>query len=657
MKVKYFFALLLLNLIAFTGLAQQKQIDKANKSYERFAYIDAQKVYERVAENGYESKELFQKLGDSYYFNSQYAEAAKWYENLVTKYGKELESEYYFRYAQSLKSISSYKESDIYMTEFYRKELEEARAQNHAKSPNYLKRIDYRSGRYELNNLSSNSENSDFGPAFYGKKVVYASSRDTGVFSKRIHKWNNKPFLDLYEGDISKKGNDVESVKGLSAILNTKFHESTPVFTKDLQTVYFTRNNFNKGVYGKAKNGINKLKIYRSTKSKSGVWSTPESLSINNDEYVVAHPALNKAEDKLYFASNMPNGYGLSDIYVVDINKDGSLGEPKNLGPKINTEGKESFPFIGKESNNLYFASNGHVGLGGLDLFVTTLNEKDEINKGTIIVNLGKPANSSNDDFALIVNENKRIGYLSSNREGGKGDDDIYWFKQLKEISTECFTSVEGVVKDKVSGELLPNSKVTLFDTANEILDTVISDDKAEFSLEAFCGKSYFIRGEKDGYDTHEKLVKTDPEGGITEVELNLVKAVKVIPVTLGDDVGKVLNINPIYFDFDKSNIRKDAALELAKIIAVLQEYPKMKIDVRSHTDSRGNDEYNRKLSDRRVKSTIKYMIKKGGISADRLTGRGYGEEEHVNGCSNGVQCSEEDHQLNRRSEFIITEQ
>ena len=654
MKVRYFFALLVLNLVTFTGIAQQKKIDKANKEYDKFAYVDAQKVFEKVVENGYASLEIFQKLGDSYYFNSDYYNAAKWYSQLMDNYGKEVDSEYYFRYAQALKAISEYDQSDVYMAEFFQRENKEVRAKNYADIPDYLERISFQSGRYKLKNLSSNSGNSDFGPAFYGENLVFASSRDTGVFNKRVHKWNNKPFLDLYTGKISKDGDDVPSVKGLSAILNSKYHESTPVFTKDLNTVYFTRNNYNKGKYGKAKNGINKLKIYRSTKSKAGIWSLPESLSINNDEYVVAHPALSADEKKLYYTSNKPGGYGLSDLYVVDIKEDGTLGEPKNLGPKINTEGKESFPFVGKKSNDLYFASDGHVGLGGLDLFVTNLNAQD-VAVGEII-NLGEPANSPNDDFAFILNEDTKMGYLSSNRDGGKGDDDIYWVQQLKDVNVICNTTIKGDVRDKVSGELLPNAKVTLFDTSNKILATKIADENAQFELVGICGKNYFVRAEKRTYDSHEKLVKTEKKGSDTYVELNLVKSVKVTPITLGKDLGKILQINPIYFNFDKSNIRRDAALELAKIIAVLQEYPKMKIDVRSHTDSRGNDEYNRKLSDRRVKSTIKYMIKKGGISADRLTGRGYGEEQCVNECSNGVDCSEEDHQLNRRSEFIIVE-
>ena len=653
MKGRYLFTLLLLSLVTFTGLSQGKKLEKANKEYDRFAYIDAQKIFEKVAEEGYESAELFRKLGNSYYFNSDYSQAAKWYEILITKYEKEVASEYYFRYAQSLKAIKSYELSDTYMDMFYEMENNDRRAIEYNNAPDYLDRIDFQSGKYKLVNLSSNSNYSDFGPAFYGEKLVFASSRDTGTFSKKVHKWNNKPFLDLYEGKISKENQDVPKVKGMSAVLNTKFHESTPVFTKDLKTVYFTRNNYNKGVYGKAKNGINKLKIYRSKRGEGGLWSNPESLSINNDEYVVAHPALSPDEKKLYFSSNMPGGEGLSDIYVVNIADDGTLGKPKNLGSEINTEGVESFPFIGKNSNDLYFSSNGHIGLGGLDLFVALLDENDNLDGD--IINLGEPANSPEDDFAFILDEDSKYGYLSSNRSGGKGDDDIYTVEQIAELERYCASFITGVVNDKVSGELIPEAKVTLFNMDNEPIEVVTSDENAEFNFKAICDQSYFLRAEKENYDTNEKLVKSPPSKEKIKVALLLEKSIR--PASVGDDLGKILNLEPIYFNFDKSDIRKDAQVELAKIIAAMQEYPTLKIDVRSHTDSRGDDEYNRQLSDRRVKSTIKYIVNQGNISEERLTGRGYGESQLTNKCDNNTPCSIEDHQLNRRSEFIIISQ
>lgn len=653
MKTKYIYTIILSVTIAFASFAQQGKLEKANKEYERFAYIDAQKVFKKVAESGYKSADLFQKLGNSYYFNSDYNNAVKWYGKLMSNYKSEVSSEYYFRYAQSLKAVKNYEESDKYMEKFYSFENGDARALNYQNTPNYLERISFQSGRYKVKNIAANSSNSDFGPSYYGDKLVFASSRDTGTVRKIIHKWNDKPFLDLYQGTIDEKTADVASVKSLSSILNTKFHESTPVFTKDLKTVYFTRNNYNKGKFRKAANGINKLKIYRSNKNEAGNWSQPESLSINNDEYVVAHPALSADEKKLYFSSTMPGGEGLSDIYVVDIAEDGTFGKPINMGPKVNTEGVESFPFIGKKSNDLYFASNGNIGLGGLDLYMVTLGANNQVISE--LINLGEPANSPDDDFAFILDEETKTGYLSSNRPGGKGDDDIYKFTQIGELKRECKVDIEGVITNKISGELLPGTEVTLFDTSNTVIDSMIVGADAKYSFEADCDRKYFIRGGLGTYETNETLVRTLGEGDTIRVELTLVKSVRV--AALGEDLAKILDLNPIYFDYDKSNIRKDAAVELAKVIAVMNEYPKMKIDVRSHTDSRGNDEYNKQLSSRRAESTIKYIVKKGGINNDRLTGKGYGESQLTNDCANGIPCSLQKHQKNRRSEFIITAQ
>ena len=653
MLKKYFFTSVLLLLIAFSGIGQSSKLEKANKKYNRFAYIDAQKVFERVAEDGYKSADLFQKLGNSYYYNSDYDKAVKWYGELMSNYKNEVSSEYYFRYAQSLKAIEEYEESDKYMRKFYSFENGDARAVNYQNTPDYLERINFQSGRYKVQNLTANSSYSDFGPSYYGENLVFASARDTGTVSKRIHKWNDKPFLDLYQGTINNETLDVVKVKGMSKVLNSIYHESTPVFTKDLKTVYFTRNNYNKGKFGKAANGINKLKIYRSTKNNAGNWSQPESLSINSDEYVVAHPALSADEKKLYFSSTMDGGQGRSDIYVVDIAEDGTLGEPINMGKKINTEGIESFPFIGKESNDLYFASNGHIGLGGLDLYVVPLG----INNQVIgqLINLGEPANSPDDDFAFIFNELTRTGYLSSNRPGGQGDDDIYKFTEIKEIIKQCIVVIEGVVTDKASGELIPGTKVTLFDTSNTVIDSAIVGEDAKYSFKGDCDKNYFLRAEKESYATKETLLKTPTQEETVNVSLMLLKGLR--KTVVGYDLAKVMDLSTIYFDFGKYNIRKDAADELAKIIGVMKEYPKMKIDVRSHTDSNSNDNFNKILSDNRARSTIKYLVEVGGIAPDRITGKGYGESQLINECANGVPCSLQKHQENRRSEFIITEQ
>ncbi|WP_010522056.1 OmpA family protein [Aquimarina agarivorans] len=650
MKKKYLITLVVPLFISFFGSAQQDKLEQATKSYDRYAYIDAQKIFLKVAEQGYRSADLFQKLGNSYYFNADYINAVRWYKELMLDYEKETKPEYYFRYAQSLKSIEAYEESDKYMNKFYGAKSEDLRAKNYQDAPDYLRKIDFQSGRYKVKNIVANSEYADFGPAYYGERLLFASARDTGVFVKRVHEWNNKPFLDLYVGKIKEDSGELEGVKKFNRRINTKFHESTPVFTNDLKTMYFTRNNYNNGNYSQDENGTNKLKIYKSTLVEKGVWSKPEEIRFNSDQYTVSHPALSPDNKKLYFVSDMPGSYGHTDLYEATIAEDGTLGDPRNLGPEINTEGREAYPFVSK-SGNLYFASNGHIGLGGLDLYVTKIDAAGNIDG---IYNLGNPANTPQDDFAFIINEDTKTGYFSSNRDGGNGDDDIYKFTQLEELREDCEVTLTGVVKDKDTQEVLPESQVTLFDENNEIVETVKVGVKATYNFVVECGKNYFLRADKQAYNTVEELVSTPKVTETITIPLELEKTIKTAQI--GQDLGKVLNLNPIYFDFDKYNIRNDASVELAKVIAVMQEYPTMKIDVRSHTDSRGNDAYNKILSSNRNKSTIDYIVTKGKISKDRLTGKGYGESELVNKCANGVPCSVEEHQLNRRSEFIILE-
>ena len=647
MKKYYKHTLLFGLFFSILSYGQQKKIQKANDKFESFAFVDAQKILLKVANEGYRSKDLFQKLGDSYYFVADYENASKWYSELINDHANELKPVYYFRYAQSLKSMQKYAESDKIMSKFYTFENEDSRAKRYQDNPQYLLAIDFQSGRYKVANLKANSEYSDFGPAFYGEEVVFASARDTGLIAKRVHEWNDKPFLDLYKGEVKEKSKEIFGVKKFSNKLNTRYHESTPVFTNDLKTVYFTRNNYNKGKYRKDKKGTNKLKIYKATIDDKGRWSSAESIRFNNDEYSVGHPALSPDNKKLYFSSDMPGGYGNSDIYEATIAEDGTLGDPRNLGEKINTEGRESFPFV-SQSGDFYFASNGHIGLGGLDLFVTSVNVAGKVGP---IINLGEPANTPQDDFGFIINDETKIGYFSSNRYGGKGDDDIYKFRQLEGIKEQCEILIKGIVTDKNTEEILPGSKVTLFDLENNVVGEMTVGPKADFSFLGKCDEKYFLRAEKDKYNSVEELFTTPSENETLEMPLELETKMKRFVV--GQDLGKVLNLNPIYFDFDKSDIRYDASVELAKVIAVLQEYPKMTIAVRSHTDSRGNDNYNEQLSDRRAKSTVAYIISKG-ISADRLSGKGYGESQLVNGCANGVPCSVEKHQLNRRSEFII---
>ncbi len=636
----------IISLITTTVFAQDdKKITKADEEFSQYAYVDSRDIYLKVVEAGYSSQDLYQRLGDSYYFTADLPEAAKWYEVLVDSYGDQVDAEYYFRYAQSLKSLGQYAAADRIMDKFYTLKPNDKRAQYFQNEKNYLALIELQSGRFELTPLEINSELSDFAPSFYQGSLVFASNRKGRGLSKNIHEWNNQPFLDLYVVNL---GEDNDASR-LTKSINTKYHESTAAFTKDGNTVYFTRNNYTQKQYQEDSNGTNLLKLYRS-KKVDGKWGEPEELPFNSNEYSVAHPALSPDETTLYFASDMPGGSGLSDLYKVEIKGD-SFGTPENLGNIINTEGRETFPYVA-QNGDLYFSSDGHLGLGGLDVFVAEQNANGSYGEG---YNIGEPVNSPMDDFTFIINSTSGLGYFASNREGGMGSDDIYSFKQIEAPIKSCVQTIRGTVRDKDTDEIISDATVFLLDENNNVLNETISAVDGTFNLgEASCNTRYAVRARKDKYDPDEKsFVTSDVFNANQRLSMYLNPKAEL---TVGEDLNKVLDLNPIYFDLDESYIRPDAEIELQKVIALMKQYPTLKIDVRSHTDSRNTHEYNMKLSQRRNVATMKYMIEKGGIDASRLTGRGYGETQLVNGCADGIECSEEMHQLNRRSEFIILE-
>ncbi|GGZ47913.1 OmpA family protein [Mesonia mobilis] len=646
---------LLLFIVFQLGFAQEDKLEEADKMFDRYAFIDAREVYLEVAEAGYKSENLFKKLGDSYYFNGDLPKSKKWYKELYELKEGNLDADYLFRYAMALKSNQNYDESDAMMLEFEKKKGvdSDSRVTKLKGERNYLELIELQSGRFSLEKTNINSELSEFSPTIYLDQMVFASNRETGSSVKRVHEWNKQPYLDLYSVKLDEEQTIKGSPTSLPKIINSKFHESSATFTKDGLTIYFTRNNYNNKEYGESEEGINFLKIYRSTReSLNSEWSEPKELSFSSDNYSIAHPALNPKETKLYFSSDMPGTLGLSDIFVVDILEDGSFGIPQNLGDNINTEGRENFPFI-SQNNELYFSSNGHIGLGGLDIFVSVIKDDGEYGE---VFNLGRPINSSKDDFSFIINNELKKGYFASNRDGGKGEDDIYASNQIEDLITSCQQYIDGKITAATSNESLEGVTVELFDENFEKIDSTLTNAEGiyEFTLE--CDKKYIVRISKDDFEPTEEML----EAG-SEFEKNVPLAVTIEEgdnlgiekAGMGDDLSDLLQLDPIYFDLDKFNIRNDAAVELQKVLAVLKKYPSMKIDIRSHSDSRGKDQYNLYLSDKRAKSTAQYLID-NGISVSRVSGKGYGETQLMNDCANGVDCTEEEHALNRRSEFII---
>ena len=644
MKVNKIGFTALLSLFVLTAIAQKSNLIKADEKYDKYAYIDAVAVYEKVAEKGYKDEKMFQRLGNAYYFNGELTKAAKWYTQLFAINNVQ-ESEYLYRYAQCLKAEGNYDKADKMLEEFNKKVSTDRRGILFEKNKNYLEVIKANSNRFEIADAGINSVLSDYGSTIFNDKLVFASARDTGGVAKKTFKWTNGSFTNLYSAVLMPDGS-VGKPERFQKNINSKFNESTPVFTQDGKTMYFTRNNFLDGKRRSDEKRVTLLKLYKAT-LVDGKWQNITELPFNSDQFSVAHPALSTDGKTLYFASDMPGSFGQSDLFKVSINEDGTFGKPENLGSEINTEGRETFPYISGD-NELFFASDGRPGLGGLDIFVSKINSDLNFEE---VQNVGEPINTKQDDFAFIINSKTRNGFFSSNREKGHGFDDIYRFKEIKKLI--CKQELTGIVSDLGTGEILADSKVVLFDEQFKSIAEVLSDSKGSYTFsDVNCGKKYYVRASKVDYETKEIPITINKLSGNTSLPIQLEKRIK--PIAVGTDLAKVLEIPIIYFDLDKATIKKESAFQLEKIVEILNQYPDLKLDIRSHTDSRQTAKYNEILSDKRAKSTIKWLVEKG-IDPSRLTGKGYGETQLVNQCADGVKCSEEEHQLNRRSEFIIT--
>lgn len=640
------FSVALLSSTSLLFAQPEKELEKANEMYKNFSYVDAIKIYERIAQKGFVNQEMLQSLGNAYYYNAEYKKALPWYEQLFQEGKYKVKPEYYYRYAQTLKSVGDYTQADKMMAKFVElTNANDTRAALFEENKDYQTVIKNNSGRFQLNNASVNTENSEYGTAFYGDKIVFAGATDARKAKHGVSQWTGESFYDLYEAEHfdQKLGNR----KPFSSSVNTQFNESTPVFTKDGNTMYFTRNNYVNRKLGSDIENTILLKILRATKDKNGNWGNIVEVPFNSDQYNVAHPALSPDEKYLYFASDMPGSFGNSDIFRVEILGDNQYGTPENLGNIINTAGRESFPYISKD-NVLYYSSDGIPGLGGLDIFAAKFNADGSTSKP---VNIGMPGNSADDDFCFVFNSDSKIGFLTSNRPGGKGKDDIYSFHEDKPLLFSCQKNIKGIVKDAKTKAIIANAKVILSDKVMKEVGKDQSKTDGTFTFEKVnCNDShYYLRGEKEKYETAEVNVTVGKDEVVYEILLNP----RQVAIKKGMDLAKVFEIKEIKFDYNKANIRPDAAVELTKIVEVMREYPKMKIDIRSHTDSRGADSYNLKLSDRRAKATLEWIVKQG-IDKKRLKAKGYGETRLVNRCSNGVPCTDEEHQENRRSEFIV---
>ncbi|GGW38840.1 OmpA family protein [Arenibacter certesii] len=634
-------------------IGKNSWLNKANDYFNKMRYAEAASLYERALKKNPDAYgvDILQNAGDAHYFNTNMERAYFWYNKLYDKYKADVQPDFLFKYAHTLKGSGKYGRAKR-MMRLYNKSLRDKtgtdKEGNHIFTTDanevVLDEILTSAPNAQLKNLSINSTYSEFSPMFYKEdEIVFSSSRDTSFFNTRRYGWNNQPYLDLYVAKINEESQDVKDAIKFSNKINTKYHEAAVTFSADNATMYFTRNNYGKKLR-RDKNGMNHLKIFVSSKVE-GEWTEAKELPFNSDAYSTGHPALSPDGKKLYFVSDMPGSMGETDIFVVDVLGDGLYSEPKNLGPKINTVRKEMFPFV--THNKLYFSSDGRMGLGGLDVYEAELEEEGGFLEA---VNVGVPINSEKDDFSYIVNENTNKGYFASNRKDGKGDDDLYSFERLT-LEETAPNAISGTVVEHISGDVIPSALITLLDENNIKLKEMVAKEDGSFVFEDLDSNTkYVVKITKEEFFETELLAQTKKNEVVnTDVTMKRLKEL----IVLEEGVRK-LKTDLIFFDFDKFNISREAANELDKLVAVMTKYKEMVIKIESHTDSRGPAVYNKYLSDRRAKSSRSYLISKG-ISEERIESAiGYGEERLINKCDDGVRCSSQQHELNRRSEFII---
>lgn len=618
--MKNLYIALCFGLLSSTLVAQNKDTKIADKLYNRYEFVSAAKEYQKLADNGKADGYVYKQLADTYYNMFNTTEAITWYKKAVET---PQDAETYFRYAQMLKANGKYEEANKQMNKFASMSPNDLRAKAFKENPNYVPKILGKEIAYNVNSLPVSTDKSEFGAVLYNNDLYFTSARNG---ARKNYGWNEEPFLDVYKAVLGDGGNFSEATTVNE--LNSKYHDGPVTITSDGNTIYFSSDSFREGSFEKDK--VNKLKLgknnlYKATKN-GDKWENIKPLSINSKEYSLSNPSISRDGKTLYFSSNMPGSLGGVDIWKVSVNGD-EFGAPENLGPKVNTEGNESFPFIADDNSTLYFASSGKQGLGGYDVY------QIDLSKGTESFNMGKPINSEKDDFSFSFNKAKNMGFFSSNRNG---NDDIFSAIPL------CGVDVLTIVTNAKTGEILSNAKVSILDEKKNIIATETSNAKGEVTFRVECEKAYSIQASKDGFEGNSFAVAKS-KGPQAKVDAALQPIDVIVTPT-------EIILKPIYFEFNKSNITQEGAFELDKLVQVMKNNDQLVIMAKSHTDSRGSDNYNLNLSDRRAKSTVQYIISKG-IDASRISGKGFGESEPKVQCN---PCTEDQYSQNRRSEFLI---
>lgn len=652
MKTLYISIIALIG-ISLNSMAQEKsRKEKEGDKYSfRYAFDKAINSYNHAKKLTPEGQ---RRLAEDHQHLNQTVEAEIVYSKLINA-GEAVIPMDYYNYAMILKTNGKYEESAVQMDKFVSLMPNDLRAKSYADNKGKLNDLLKDDGKYKIEHLNFNTDAQDFGTSYYTNKIVFSSTRATPKIIKRKYNWNGKPFLDMYVSELD--GIQLKEPQIFDKSLDSKFHDGPASFSNNGTYVAFTKNHS----HDKSKDKIVELQIWFSNLVDKK-WTEPVSFSVNNAGYEVGHPCLTQDGKTMYFVCNMPGGFGGADIYRVTKGDKGEWSKPENLGNKINTEGDEVFPFVEEKNGILFFSSNGHFGLGDLDIFMCAMN-------GAAfgrVYNAGAPLNTKYDDFAVITDSMATKGYFSSNRAGGSGDDDIYSVEILKDLGIE--KKIKGIAKDKDENPIA-KTFVTLLDDKNNIVDTVTTKDDAAYTFLAESGKEFKLVGKKEKYNDGSAPVNTLGKEYIVKADVILLAKEEVKPPTKaevvaqkiqeGVDLGKIeeLELNTIYFDYHKYDIRPDAEIELNKIVKIMNEYPKMVVSLNSHTDCRSTKNYNQKLSERRAIASANY-IKKRISKPERISGKGYGETKLVTDCACEGKvvstCSEEDHQKNRRTEFII---
>lgn len=610
----------------FTMNAQNNDTKKGDKHFDRLEYVKAIDDYEKLVEKEKANTYVYRRLAQSYFNVYKTKKAERFYE-LVVKDEENAKPNDFLQYAKTLQANGKYDAFQKAMKKFADLKPNDQRAQLFSKNPNYIDDLKEKDPKFESSKLSINSTYSDFGAYEKGGKLYFVSARNE---SRRDYGWNDQPTLDIYLAqNIAGTFKNPDLVEG---DVNTKFNEGTVAISNDNKTMFFTRNAYEDGDYQKNEEGVSQLKIYQA-KFVNDEWQDIKPLPFTSKDYATANPSLGPDNNYLYFSSNMPGGFGNSDIYRVKINDDSSFGEPENLGEKINTEGRENFPFVDNEGR-LFFSSDGHLGFGGLDVFYIKLQNKDQENPK----NAAQPVNSSADDFSFTYIANKKTGYVASNRGENPSNDNIY---QLDLIEPLDETMLDILVTDVETNNPIEKAEVAIYDNQQNMIKKSSTQEDGHTQHKVISEMKYDIQVNAIDYESNSKNISA--KGESMNITIPLEPVVEVIDTITID--------NKIFFAFDKAKIKEEAAFELDKIVKILDENPELSIKITSHTDKRGPESYNMRLSQRRAENTLKYFIE-AGIDETRLKSEGKGESELKVKC--GSNCTNEDHLKNRRSEFTV---